>query len=219
MLINPAYEGTPVVTKQFLRAQLRAARAMMDDGVRSAAASGLASGGLGWADSLDPAPAEGTLLPGPGICSYLPVGAEPDPRPLNRALAGAGYTVLVPVCEPEFRLSWAVWTDGQSLVRSSLAPVDEPAGPRFGSSVVAGVRGILLPALAADADGNRLGQGAGYYDRFLASLAGSGHAPATAAVVYDGEFLAAGLIETGRWDVPVSGVLTPGGYHAGRPGA
>ena len=79
---------------------------------------------------------------------------------------------------------------------------------------------IFLPATALDFSGNRIGQGGGYYDKFLAALAAmftaSGEAPGaaplpTAAVVYDTELLPAGSIPVESFDRKVGAALTPGG--------
>ncbi|MDJ0358068.1 5-formyltetrahydrofolate cyclo-ligase [Paenarthrobacter sp. PH39-S1] len=146
--------------------------------------------------------------------AYISGGTEPPTEQLLHVLVQAGYQILVPVCEPDFKLSWVRWRPDIPLRRSRLAPVDEPAGERQPADVMAGAAGILLPALAADAWGNRLGHGGGYYDRFLAALAQTGTRPATAAVVYDHELLSAGELEHDVLDARVGGVLTPRGYTA-----
>ena len=82
--------------------------------------------------------------------------------------------------------------------------------------------GIFLPATAVDFSGNRIGQGGGYYDKFLAALAAL--LPSrpgvrrralpplpTAAVVYDAEVLPAGSIPAESFDRKVAAALTPGG--------
>jgi 5-formyltetrahydrofolate cyclo-ligase len=79
---------------------------------------------------------------------------------------------------------------------------------------------IILPATAVDFSGNRIGQGGGYYDKFLAALAAMSSADAgaadavtlpTAAVVYDTEVLPAGSIPAESFDRKVDTALTPGG--------
>jgi 5-formyltetrahydrofolate cyclo-ligase len=63
---------------------------------------------------------------------------------------------------------------------------------------------VLVPALAVDRRGRRLGRGGGYYDRTLASLAGPAY-----AVVYDDEVVEEVPVEP--HDVAVAGALTPSG--------
>jgi 5-formyltetrahydrofolate cyclo-ligase len=63
---------------------------------------------------------------------------------------------------------------------------------------------VLVPALAVDDRGNRLGRGGGSYDRALARAAGL-----TIAVLYDGERVAA--LPTEPHDIPVQAVVSPSG--------
>lgn len=206
------------------RATLRARRQEAGSAASTAdwAALGerLSRAGLGWLDS--PALSAGGKGSGPGagghpgaaggarpvVCAYISTGAEPPTGALLEALADAGYAVHVPVCEPGHQLSWTPWHPGAELVRSHFAPVMEPSGPRLSFDRLDSVRAILVPALAADRSGVRLGQGGGYYDRFLA-----GTAPVpVAAVVHDHEALAAGLLPHDSLDVPVDCLVTPAGH-------
>jgi 5-formyltetrahydrofolate cyclo-ligase len=91
------------------------------------------------------------------------------------------------------------------------------------------VHGIFLPATAVDLSGNRIGQGGGYYDKFLTALAAllpsgantpdGGLLPPlpTAAVVFDSEVLPAGSIPAESFDRKVAAALTPGGLHRLQP--
>ena len=65
---------------------------------------------------------------------------------------------------------------------------------------------ILVPALAVDRSGNRLGKGKGFYDRFLAEC----NHPKLIAVVFDDEVFDS--IPTEPFDKPVDGVVTPSGW-------
>ncbi|WP_125610253.1 5-formyltetrahydrofolate cyclo-ligase [Specibacter cremeus] len=196
--------GSP--DKATWRERLRAARALMDDDDRRLAGDRLATAGLAWvADVSRPGRADD----GWAVCCYLSAGTEPPTPALLAALVQAGYRVLVPVCEPGFQLSWARWFPGVRMARSPLAPVLEPVGPRFPFDAVGPVAGILLPALAVDLSGVRLGQGGGYYDRFLAT---AGTHP-RAAVVHDTEVLPAGTLPHDALDRPVDYIVSPGGVR------
>jgi len=211
-------ESLAPTTKAEWRSRLRAARRSMDDAARHLAEAGLASAGVGWAAQL-----RGTEPPGT-VCAYISSGVEPGTGLLLEALVHAGHRVFVPACEADHQLSWAEWTPGVKLARSALAPVMEPVGPRLAFAGLGPVDGILLPALAADAAGVRLGQGGGYYDRFLAALAfpgspadGAGRTVPTAAVVLEREVFPEGTLPHDSLDQPVGWVVTPGGWSkAGR---
>lgn len=149
------------------------------------------------------------------VCTYVSAGSEPSTKELLSSLAAAGVLVHVPVCEPGFALSWVRWFPGVPMARSALAPVMEPVGVRQSFSELGHVLAVLVPALAVDESGTRMGQGGGYYDRFLAGLAGTTAAPGTqvtlAAVVHDDEVLPAGTLPRDPFDMPVQWALTPSG--------
>ncbi|MEV8181256.1 5-formyltetrahydrofolate cyclo-ligase [Specibacter sp. NPDC078692] len=156
--------------------------------------------------------------PGMVVCAYISTGYEPPTQELLRACTAAGYIVHVPVCEPDFQLSWVRWHSAVELVRSAWAPVMEPLGARIPfEALVAGtgaasshnqLRAIIVPALAVDAEGTRLGQGGGYYDRFLAGVSGV----PLAAVIYDDEYLPAGALPYDSLDMPVHYALSPSAW-------
>ena len=157
---------------------------------------------------------------GATVTAYLGVGAEPPTLALLGALHADGLRVLLPVCLPERQLGWVEWWPGIPFVRSRYAPVQEPDGPLLDTVEVAAGEGpdgrgplsaVVLPATALDVAGRRLGQGGGYYDRFLARLDTLGLQVPTAAVVYDGELLAEGEVPDELLDRRVGTALTPGG--------
>jgi 5-formyltetrahydrofolate cyclo-ligase len=76
---------------------------------------------------------------------------------------------------------------------------------------MASVSGLLIPATALDLSGNRIGQGGGYYDVLLGSLASQGLDIALAAIVFDAEVLPAGSIPAEAFDRKVPVALTPSG--------
>lgn len=205
-----------MASKEEIRASHRARRAGLTPDRLENAAAGIAGHGLAWASGLTGG-SPGTFA------AYLGVGSEPPTAPLLAALHEAGHQVLLPVCEPGLALSWVYWTPASEFVRSRYAPIQEPAGERHGTAVMQHTDGIFLPATAVDYSGNRIGQGGGYYDKFLAALAAllPPGAPAadggllpplpTAAVVYDGEVLPAGSIPAEPFDRKVAAALTPAG--------
>ncbi|WP_426996501.1 5-formyltetrahydrofolate cyclo-ligase [Pseudarthrobacter sp. N5] len=190
--------------KEAIRAIHRSRRAELGSAQREAAGAGIAAHGLEWAAEISGG------IPGT-FAVYLGVGAEPPTLPLITALHTAGHKVLLPVCEPDRILSWVYWTPGGRFVRSRYAPIQEPAGEKHGTGIMAGTTAVLLPATAVDRSGNRIGQGGGYYDKFLAALEEARLALPLAAVLYRDELLPAGTIPVEPFDRAVAAVLTPAG--------
>jgi 5-formyltetrahydrofolate cyclo-ligase len=192
-----------MATKEEIRSSRRLHRRSLAPEQIAAAGAYIARHGTDWAATR--APVTGTFA------VYVGVAFEPPTLPLIQALHDAGHRILLPVCEPERQLSWVYWTPSTVFVRSSYAPIDEPEGERLESSVIADAAGIFMPATAVDRDGNRIGQGGGYYDRLLQGLDASGQRPPTIAVVYDDDLLPSGSIPAEAFDRPVREVLTPSG--------
>ena len=87
----------------------------------------------------------------------------------------------------------------------------EPAGDRLGADAVTGADAVLLPGLAVDDLGLRLGRGGGSYDRVLARLARSGADPALVVLLYDSEVVP--RVPAEPHDRPVHAVVTPSGVR------
>ncbi|WP_433659375.1 5-formyltetrahydrofolate cyclo-ligase [Nocardia sp. CA-128927] len=100
------------------------------------------------------------------VCAYVPVGGEPGSTAMLDALRAAGARVLVPVTGPPGPLNWAEYTGRDSLRRARFG-LFEPIGETLPTAAVGWAELILVPALAVDRRGVRLGRGAGYYDRTL----------------------------------------------------
>ena len=101
------------------------------------------------------------------VAAYAALPGEPDPAPAVRALLERGVRVLLPVLLADLDLDWAA--AGAPLAPSEVQPrLLEPTGPRLGVDALAEAEVVLVPALAVDASGVRLGQGGGSYDRALA---------------------------------------------------
>jgi 5-formyltetrahydrofolate cyclo-ligase len=139
------------------------------------------------------------------VCCYVPFGSEPGSIALADVLRDAGARVLLPVIPPRpGALDWAEYMGTGELVPGRLRGVLEPSGPRLTPSALRSAGLVLLPALAVDHQGVRLGRGAGYYDRSLV------HATAgtdLVAIVRDEEFV--DRLPAEPHDVLMTGVLTP----------
>ncbi|EOD67167.1 5-formyltetrahydrofolate cyclo-ligase [Amycolatopsis vancoresmycina] len=140
------------------------------------------------------------------VCAYLPFGTEPGTTAFVDALAAGGARVLLPVIlsrtDP---LEWAEYTGEADLVPSRFRGIREPGGKRLGRDAVGAAELVLVPALAVDHRGVRLGRGAGHYDRSLVFAAAGA---ALVAVVRDAELV--DRLPGEAHDVRMTGALTPG---------
>jgi 5-formyltetrahydrofolate cyclo-ligase len=98
------------------------------------------------------------------LACYVSVGSEPGTGPLLEAVSAAGKRVVLPVLLPDGDLDWAAY-DGTLLPASR--GLLEPAGRRLGVDAVATADVVLVPGLAVDRTGMRLGRGGGSYDRAI----------------------------------------------------
>lgn len=138
------------------------------------------------------------------VLTYLSFGAEVDTRALIRRAWGAGKRVALPCCVPGTRvMEWYVVETLEGLVKCRFGmeePARDPACAVDPAS--AGTRALaLVPGLAFDRRGFRVGYGGGFYDRFLATFIG-----ASAGLVRDGALLSA-LPGLEAHDVPVGIVV------------
>lgn len=199
--------------KQVMRRRVRLSRARR--GVRDAEAVASSLGDR----AADLVALVGGPAPGPGltVALYASLPGEPGTGPLRVRLAGLGHRVLLPWLQEDRDLDWVV----DDTAGAAVADPMRPPGARLGPGAAAGADLLLVPALAVDGDGTRLGQGGGSYDRALVRLA-AGPAgrdrPLVLAVVHDDELLPAGVLTAELHDVPVDGAVTPVGVRLLRPG-
>lgn len=141
------------------------------------------------------------------VAAYVSVGPEPGTGPLLEELEERGAEILLPVQMDDDDLDWARYTGPVGLVPATRG-VLEPRAWRLGPDAVRRAWVLLLPALAVDRRGYRLGRGAGCYDRVLARLTGT--QVLTIALLHDGELLDLPVPREPH-DLPVQAVATPSG--------
>jgi 5-formyltetrahydrofolate cyclo-ligase len=141
-----------MTAKLELRKHARAMRAKL-------VASDFAQTIAAFADALD-------LPPHSIVAGYWPIRDEADPRELMKVLAALGHALALPRIEAKGgTLSFRRWNAGDELVDNHHG-IAEPRADA--ESIAPDV--ILVPLLAFDASGHRLGYGGGYYDRTLDAL-------------------------------------------------
>ncbi|MBN1172338.1 MAG: 5-formyltetrahydrofolate cyclo-ligase [Micromonosporaceae bacterium] len=107
----------------------------------------------------------------PTITAYVPLSGEPGGSGLVDALAAVTdrCRLLLPILLTDGDLTWAEYR-GQSSLRRAARGLLEPAGPRLGAEAITTADVIVVPAVAVDQTGIRLGRGGGSYDRALARV-------------------------------------------------
>ncbi|MCW0213941.1 MAG: 5-formyltetrahydrofolate cyclo-ligase [Pseudonocardia sp.] len=179
--------------KSRLRAELLAARRALSAETRAASAEALREHVLALAADV-----------GEIVCAYLPIGSEPGSTALLDALRDAGHRVLLPVVPAvPGPLDWAEHTGPDGIGAGPLG-LREPLGRRLGTEVIASASLVLVPGLAADRTGVRLGRGGGYYDRTLPAAR-----PLTplAVLLHEGELI--DDLPADAYDVRVTAAVLP----------
>ena len=137
------------------------------------------------------------------VAAYLSIGTEPPTMHLVESLRSQGVRVMVPVVGDDLDLDWADYGGPDGLAQTQRG-LREPDGPRLGVSAVGEADVLLVPGLAVDERGTRLGRGGGSYDRALQRV------PAgrpVAVLLYDEELLA--VLPSEPHDQPVTMAVTP----------
>ena len=140
------------------------------------------------------------------VSGYWPIRSEIDPRPLLFALRERGARTALPVV-----------LDGSLIFRELGRNTElQPAGfGTYGPGPEADVLQpdwVLLPLLAFDRQGNRLGYGAGHYDRAIARMHREAHAPRLIGLAHSVQERDA--LPVGPYDVPLHGTLCEDGLRA-----
>ena len=146
--------------------------------------------------------------PGAAISAFWPLGDEIDLRPLMHRLHALDHPVLLPVTPKRGNpLTFRRWRPGDVMEAErfgTMRPVGEEMVPDM----------LLIPLLAFDAAGRRLGYGGGFYDRTLAGLPGRFRLGCAFAAQQVDE------VPAGPYDMTLDavaterGILRCGGLHA-----
>lgn len=137
----------------------------------------------------------------PVVSAYWPMKTELDVRPLMFSLHNKGIPVCLPVVvEVDAPLSFRLWRPDAKLV---AGPYGTEQPDERCATVVPNV--LLLPLLAFDNRGGRLGYGGGYYDRTVACLRQRGN-PAVVGVAFSDQEIDA--VPSEKTDERLNFVLT-----------
>jgi 5-formyltetrahydrofolate cyclo-ligase len=191
--------GTLSAEKKVLRRAVRSRRAERTLEQKQQAETALAAAALG----LEQVRTAGC------VAVYASLPDEPGTGELRRGLRALGVRVLLPVVLEGTEvptLDWAL--DTPELQPTGVLKLPEPTGERLGPDAIAQADVLLIPAMAVDTTGLRLGRGRGYYD---AALARRERRALVLALVYDDELLDArsSPVPAEPHDRRVDGVLTP----------
>ncbi len=143
----------------------------------------------------------------PGVVAiYGAIGAELDPAPMGEALAAAGWALALPASvDPQAPLLFRLWTPGRPLTADAVGILAPPPAAKVVRPDL-----VIVPLLAFDRAGGRLGQGGGHYDRTLAALRDLGPPPPFVGLAYAGQEIAD--LPREPHDQPLDGILTEAGY-------
>ena len=153
-------------------------------------------------------------LHSPGtIAAYLPTKSEPPIIEALTRLHKDGHRILVPVVRPGRKLAWVHW---DLTIEHPLSPmgIPEPEGEEQDERAFVDADLRLIPALAFDAGGHRLGQGGGYYDRIIPLLSAQQLEEQSIGIVFSDEIYEA--VPYDQWDAILPVILTEQGIYRTR---
>ncbi|RIK86408.1 MAG: 5-formyltetrahydrofolate cyclo-ligase [Hyphomicrobiales bacterium] len=155
--------------KKTLRGAALARRDALDPAWRADASLAMAAA----ADTL-------AIAPGTVVSGFLPIRSEADLKPLMAALAQRGARLCLPVILDRATIVFREYLAHRPLVDTGFGT----SGPDADAAVLDPAV-MLVPLAAFDAQGNRIGYGAGHYDRAIARLHAKGLAPRLVGVAFD----------------------------------
>ncbi len=180
--------------KRALRRDMARRRSALSAEQREAGAQALAQTGIAFASPP----------PGAVVSGYAAIRDELSPLPLLEALCAGGHPVALPVTAGKGApLIFRAWRPGAPLETGAFSV---PVPGEDAAELTPGI--VLVPLLAFDRQGFRLGYGAGFYDRTLAGLRAKGSVTAI-GIAFDEQRLEA--VPRDAYDEPLDWVLTPTG--------
>ena len=144
------------------------------------------------------------VSPGMVISGYYPIRSEADIMPLLEVFHTQGAVVALPAVIDRETIVFRQHDPALDLIKTGFGtkgpPTDQPlVEPEL----------ILMPLSAFDHQGNRIGYGAGHYDRAIARLRQKGLNPRLIGIAFACQEVAE--VPAGPYDIPMNGVLTENG--------
>lgn len=146
------------------------------------------------------------------VACYVSTSSEPRTDSLLDELANAGKTVVLPKLGPGLTRAWGIYKGRDDLQQMAPGRPPEPSGEALDKDYLENVEALIIPALAVNHEGSRLGQGGGWYDRALKQVR-----PHTlvGAMIFPWEYTDA-FVPQDDMDVRVPFVILPDGHVATR---
>lgn len=141
------------------------------------------------------------------IAAYFPVRGEMDPRPLIKQAWQENKTCYLPIIMNNHKLLFAEYNKNDLLI-NNVYSIPEPCRETRKLINPRNLDMVIVPLIAFDINGNRLGTGAGYYDRTFAFTKQSqrGNKPYLIGIAY--EFQKTSGLSPQSWDVPLNMIVT-----------
>lgn len=130
------------------------------------------------------------------IMSYISFKGEADPDFINKEILLEEKTLLLPRIIPGTKLMQGIKVTDISHTELHSFGMEEPIGS---TELIPEL--VIIPCVALDKDGNRIGHGGGFYDRYLQDKN-----PIKIGLIYD--FQLVEKIDTEKYDIPVDIILT-----------
>lgn len=140
------------------------------------------------------------------VAAYISGDDEPATTRIVATLQGNGVRVLLPVLGPGLARAWAYFRGFDDLEQRAPGRPPEPSGPILPADAIKDAEAVIVPSLAVDGLGTRLGQGGGWYDRMLALI--DEDVP-TFAMLFHHELIRDQNLPRAEFDIPVKAVITP----------
>lgn len=148
------------------------------------------------------------------IALYLATDGELNPEQLLQRARTNGKIIYLPVLRPgtSNSLLFSEFHPRERLINNRFG-IPEPSIKKHKPASAWGLDIVLLPLVAFDNSGNRLGMGGGYYDRTLSYLTQRNHWRKPTLIGLAHECQRVSCVERKPWDIPLHGIITEDGLQ------